>query len=119
VQYATCSRAAGHRSSDARRAGEAEDIDPSLIVAAGAAESRSILAALARTCTAAMQRFLIVLGLAILAVGLLWPWLSRLPLGRLPGDFAYEREGLRVYFPFVTMLIVSVVVSFLLWLFRR
>lgn len=66
-----------------------------------------------------MQRWLVALGLAIVAVGLLWPWLSKLPLGRLPGDLHWQREGLRVWFPFTTMLLVSVVVSLLLWLFRR
>ncbi|HSM28897.1 MAG TPA: DUF2905 domain-containing protein, partial [Thioalkalivibrio sp.] len=46
-----------------------------------------------------MQRFLIILGLLILVVGLLWPWLSRLPLGRLPGDFLIRRDGFSFYFP--------------------
>ncbi len=66
-----------------------------------------------------MQRALVVAGLVLLLVGLAWPWLSKLPLGRLPGDLAWQREGLRVYFPFATMLVVSIVVSVLLWLFRR
>jgi hypothetical protein len=66
-----------------------------------------------------MSRTLIVLGLCLVVAGLLWPWLGKLPLGRLPGDIVVERPGLRMYFPLATMLIVSVVVSLLLWLFRR
>lgn len=66
-----------------------------------------------------MQKFLVILGVALVLAGLAWPWLSRLPLGRLPGDIAYEREGLRVYFPFVTMLLLSALLSLAMWLFRR
>ncbi|HKU87095.1 MAG TPA: DUF2905 domain-containing protein [Casimicrobiaceae bacterium] len=66
-----------------------------------------------------MQRLLIILGLAVLAAGLLWPWLSRLPLGRLPGDIRIETEGGGFFFPIVTCLVISVVLSLLLWLFRK
>jgi hypothetical protein len=66
-----------------------------------------------------MRRVLIVLGLAIVAIGIAWPWLSKLPLGRLPGDFVVDRPGLKVFFPLTTMIILSIVVSILLWLFRR
>lgn len=64
-------------------------------------------------------RFLVTLGLAIALVGLAWPWLSKLGLGRLPGDILVERGQSRFYFPLATSLLVSVVVSVLLWLFRR
>jgi hypothetical protein len=66
-----------------------------------------------------MQRTLIVLGLAIAAIGVAWPWLRRLPFGRLPGDIHIVREGFSFSFPIVTCIVVSVVVSILLWLFRR
>ena len=66
-----------------------------------------------------MQRLLIVLGLTVVIAGLLWPWLSKLPFGRLPGDIAIERENLRLYFPITTMVLVSLVISLLIWLFRR
>ena len=66
-----------------------------------------------------MQRTLIVIGLLILAAGILWPWLSKLPLGRLPGDIVVEREGFRFYFPLVSAILVSLVVSLVIWLFRR
>ena len=66
-----------------------------------------------------MQRLLIVLGLAIAAVGLLWPWLSKLPFGRLPGDIMIDRPGFKFFAPFTTMIVLSLVVSLVLWLFRR
>jgi membrane protein implicated in regulation of membrane protease activity len=66
-----------------------------------------------------IRRALIVLGLAILAAGLAWPWLSRLGLGRLPGDIAIQRPGFSFYFPIVTCLIVSVVLTLLFWLLRK
>lgn len=66
-----------------------------------------------------MQRVLIVLGLALLVAGALWPWLSKLPLGRLPGDLVIDRPGLKVLFPLTTMLLLSALLSLLLWLFRR
>jgi Protein of unknown function (DUF2905) len=66
-----------------------------------------------------MQRALIVIGLVVLAAGLAWPWLSKLPLGRLPGDFSVERENFSFYFPLTTSIVVSIVISVLIWLFRK
>ena len=66
-----------------------------------------------------MSRFLIILGLVIVAIGLLWPLLTRLGLGRLPGDIAIQRGNFSFYFPIVTCLAISVLLSALLWLFNR
>jgi hypothetical protein len=66
-----------------------------------------------------MRRNLIVLGTIIILIGLLWPWLSKLPLGRLPGDIVVDRPGFRFFLPVTTMLIASAVLSLLLWLFRK
>jgi len=66
-----------------------------------------------------MRQWLIAIGILLVAVGLLWPWLTRLGLGRLPGDIVVERGGFGFYFPIVTCLIVSVVLSFILWLLNR
>jgi hypothetical protein len=66
-----------------------------------------------------MQKALIVAGLTILVMGLLWPWLSKLPLGRLPGDIVVEREGFRFYLPLTTGILLSLAVSLVIWLFRR
>ena len=66
-----------------------------------------------------MSRTLIILGLAIAAVGFLWPWISRLGLGRLPGDILIQREGFTFYAPITTGVLVSVVLSLVLWLLSR
>jgi hypothetical protein len=66
-----------------------------------------------------MQRAIIFLGLVIVAIGLAWPWLAKLPIGRLPGDLVVDRPGLKFFFPLTTMIVVSIVLSVLLWLFRR
>ena len=62
---------------------------------------------------------LIALGLIILLVGITWPWLSRLGFGRLPGDIMIERENFHFYFPLATCIILSVVLSAVLWLLNR
>lgn len=66
-----------------------------------------------------MARFLIIAGITLLVIGLLWPWLSKLGPGRLPGDVVVRREGLSFYFPIVTCILLSAVASLALWLFRR
>jgi hypothetical protein len=66
-----------------------------------------------------LQRILIGVGALVLVAGLLWPWLSRLPFGRLPGDFVVDRPGFRFYFPLTTSIIISLVISLLIRLFRR
>lgn len=66
-----------------------------------------------------MRRGLMLLGTLLLLAALAWPWLSRLPLGRLPGDIVIVRPGFRLYFPLTTMALVSLVVSLLLRLLRR
>lgn len=66
-----------------------------------------------------MQRFLIGLGLVVLIVGIAWPLVSRIGLGRLPGDIVLERGGTSFYFPIVTCIIVSIVLSAIFWLFNR
>jgi DUF2905 family protein len=66
-----------------------------------------------------MGKMLIFAGLALAVLGLIWLVGERLGLGRLPGDIVIEREGMRIYIPLMTSLIVSVGLSVLLWLFNR
>lgn len=66
-----------------------------------------------------MTRILVTLGVILIVVGLAWPWLVKLGLGRLPGDIVIERENFRFYFPVTTMVLVSIVVSVIFWLFRK
>ena len=66
-----------------------------------------------------MARWLIILGVVLIAAGLLWPWLTKLGFGRLPGDLVIERDNFRVYIPITTSIVISVVLSLLLWLLNR
>ena len=65
-----------------------------------------------------MQKALVVLGILILFIGLAWPLLSKLPIGRLPGDLVIRGENSTFYFPIVTMIIVSVLLSVIFRLLR-
>jgi hypothetical protein len=67
----------------------------------------------------AMSRLLITLGVILVVAGLAWPLLTKLGFGRLPGDFRIEREGFTLYFPLTSGLIVSLLVSLILWLLRK
>ena len=69
--------------------------------------------------TFVMSRFLITLGVVLVALGLLWPLVQKLGLGRLPGDIVIERENFRLYIPLATSLLVSVAVSIVIWLINR
>jgi hypothetical protein len=66
-----------------------------------------------------MQRILIAIGVVLLLVGLLWPWLSSLGLGRLPGDIRIETENGFFYFPITTCIVISIVLSLVIWFIRR
>ena len=66
-----------------------------------------------------IRRILVVAGIVLLVAGLLWPLITRLGLGRLPGDIVIERPNFSFYFPLVTSILVSVVLTALFWLFRR
>ena len=64
-------------------------------------------------------RLLIILGIVLVVLGMLWPLVTRLGLGRLPGDIVIERENFRLYIPIMTSVIVSIVLSVILWLINR
>jgi hypothetical protein len=66
-----------------------------------------------------ISRWLIILGIVLIVVGVLWPWLSKLGLGRLPADILIERDNFTFYLPITTSILVSVVLSVILWLLGR
>ena len=66
-----------------------------------------------------MSRTLIIIGLLLVAAGVLWPWLGKLGLGRLPGDVVVQREGFTFYAPIATGILISIVLSVAFWLLRR
>ena len=65
------------------------------------------------------SRLLIIFGVVLIALGLLWPWIAKLGLGRLPGDIVIERENFRLYIPLGTSILISAVLSVILWLINR
>ena len=65
-----------------------------------------------------MNRALVVIGIVLVLIGIFWRQLSALPFFRLPGDML-DRPGFRMFFPITTMIVISVLVSLILWLFRR
>ena len=73
----------------------------------------------AKGATPKMNKILVAIGITILIVGLLWPVISKVPFGKLPGDIAIKKEGFHLYFPITTMIVVSLVVSAVLWFFKK
>jgi hypothetical protein len=63
-----------------------------------------------------MQKLLVTAGVLLVAAGLLWPYLSRLGLGHLPGDIAIQGEHGGFYFPIVTCILISLVLTLIFWL---
>ena len=66
-----------------------------------------------------MQRTLIIIGILILFAGLFWPWLIKLPIGKLPGDIVINKPNFKVYIPITTMIIISLLLSLIFWLFKK
>ncbi len=66
-----------------------------------------------------MSRVLILIGVILLLAGLLWPWVSRIPLGRLPGDLIFHRGNVTIYLPIATMIIVSLLLTLVSWWLRK
>jgi len=66
-----------------------------------------------------VAKWLITVGIVLIAVGVLWPVLAKLGLGSLPGDIRIERKGFTFYFPITTGIVVSLVITLVLWIFRR
>ena len=65
-----------------------------------------------------MQKILIYIGLIIIVIGILWPFLKEIPIGRLPGDIVYRKGNFNFYFPIVTCLVVSLIVTIIFKFFK-
>ena len=66
-----------------------------------------------------MQKILISIGLLIILIGIAWPWLSKIPFGRLPGDIVINKPNFKLYFPITTMILVSLLLTIIIRLFRK
>jgi len=65
-----------------------------------------------------MQKILIIIGIIILALGLLYPFLKKIGLGQLPGDIIYKSDNSTFFFPIVTCIVISVVLTVIFNLFK-
>ena len=65
-----------------------------------------------------MQKILIYIGLIILVIGLLWPFLKELPIGRMPVDIVLKKDKFTFYFPIITCLVVSLIISIIFRFFK-
>jgi uncharacterized membrane protein len=66
-----------------------------------------------------ISRLLIIIGIVLVILGLAWPLIQKLGLGRLPGDIVYEKDNVRFYFPIVTSIIISLILTLIFWLFKK
>lgn len=66
-----------------------------------------------------VQKILVLIGVVIICIGLTWPWLSKLPFGKLPGDIVVNKTNFKFFFPITSMIIISAIVSFIAWLLRK
>ena len=66
-----------------------------------------------------MQRLLIILGVGLIFLGFIWPWIKRIPFFHLPGDIVVDRPGFKFFFPITTMLLISALVSLIAWVLRK
>lgn len=66
-----------------------------------------------------IQKYLLLIGAIIILAVLFWPWLSKLPIGKLPGDIFIDKPNFKLYIPVATMLIISILISLVVWLFRK
>jgi len=65
------------------------------------------------------QKVLLYLGVLSIILSFAWPYLSKIPLGRLPGDIYIDKPNFKLFFPISSMLLLSAIISFILWLFRK
>ena len=66
-----------------------------------------------------VQKSLIIIGLLLIVIGLLYPFFRDMGFGRLPGDIVIKKENSSFYFPIVTCIVVSVVISLILIFLKK
>jgi uncharacterized membrane protein YvlD (DUF360 family) len=66
-----------------------------------------------------IQKYIIAIGLIIILVGLFFPFISKIPLFRLPGDIVIEKPNFKFYFPIVSVILISLILSIIFWLIKK
>ncbi|MCL6495970.1 MAG: DUF2905 domain-containing protein [Ignavibacterium sp.] len=65
------------------------------------------------------QKFIILIGALIILIGLLWPYISKIPLFRLPGDIVVDKPNFKLFIPITSMIIISVLLTLFFWIIRK
>lgn len=65
------------------------------------------------------QKIIVLIGALIILIGLLWPYISKIPLFRLPGDIVVDKPNFKLFIPITSMILLSVILTFLFWLIRK
>lgn len=65
------------------------------------------------------QKILIAAGILIITIGFMWPWIAKMPFGKLPGDIVVDKPGFKFFFPITSMVILSLVLSLIIWLIKK
>lgn len=65
------------------------------------------------------QKILIIAGIILIIVGILFPWISKFPFGKLPGDIIIDKPNFKMYIPITTMLLLSALISLIFWLIKK
>jgi len=66
-----------------------------------------------------VQKIFILIGILFIVIGLLFPYLSKLPLFKLPGDIVVDKPNFKFYFPITSMILLSILISVILWIIRK
>jgi hypothetical protein len=66
-----------------------------------------------------MQKILIIIGAILIIIGLLYPLVIKVPLGRLPGDIIINKPHVKIFIPITTMIVISIIISVVLWILRK
>jgi ribose/xylose/arabinose/galactoside ABC-type transport system permease subunit len=65
------------------------------------------------------QKIIITLGILFIIIGMLFPYISKLGLGKLPGDIYFGSKNLKFFFPITTTILLSALISIILWVWRK
>jgi len=66
-----------------------------------------------------MKKILIAAGIILVLTGLFWPYLGKIPLGKLPGDIIIDKPNFKIYIPITTMILISLLLTLILWIIQK
>ncbi|WP_454781043.1 DUF2905 domain-containing protein [Legionella sp. WA2022007384] len=66
-----------------------------------------------------IQKILIIIGIILLIIGIFWPFITKLGLGKLPGDIIIHKGNFTFYFPITTCILISLIITLIFWFFYK